>query len=188
MADLFKGRYRVQSARCPKWDYRSNGAYFITICTKGRIHFFGGISSGLMHLSGAGEIVNNQWQLIPDHFPHIELDAFCLMPNHFHGILIIHDDSLKVSRITSEISTKIDIEFFSSISPKSGSLSTVIRSFKSSCTREINLQDPLIHFKWQPRFYDVIIRDDESYKRIRKYINNNPRKWKRDLFYRESNS
>jgi putative transposase len=187
MADLFKGRYRVQSARCPKWDYRSNGAYFVTICTAGRIHYFGRISDGKMNLSEPGKVVEQNFAQIPNHFPFVELDEFVVMPNHFHGIVLIKnsfDHRLgNINVIKRNLPGSFD-NIYSEISPKKGSLSTVIRSFKSSCTREINQGDPAISFKWQPRYYDHIIRDTESHKRIRRYIINNPKKWKADLFYR----
>ncbi|MBW4542795.1 MAG: hypothetical protein KME43_27265 [Myxacorys chilensis ATA2-1-KO14] len=83
---LYKNKYRIESARKPGWDYAGNGAYFITICTQNRQHFFGNIQNGIMDLSIAGEIAQKLWWEIPDRFPHVQLNAFIVMPNHIHGI------------------------------------------------------------------------------------------------------
>ena len=64
------------------------------------------------------------------------------------------------------------------ISPKSGSLSVIIGSYKSIVTRES--KQIINYFTWQPRFYDHIIRDDKSLNKIRQYIINNPAKWEFD--------
>jgi putative transposase len=196
MAELFKGKYRVPSARCCKWDYRSQGAYFITICTAGRRNYFGEIISGSMQLSDAGSIVQNNWSKIPEHFHYVSLDSFIVMPNHFHGILIISADEGLIrnrnefyaienqeNNIDKKKSNKAEKSTYSDISPKAGSISTIIRSFKSSCTRDISNMDPKIFFKWQPRFHDHIIRNHHSFIKIRNYILNNPKKWNDDLFY-----
>jgi len=63
----------------------------------------------------------------------------------------------------------------SSISPSSGSLATIIRSFKSAVTIRARFVDP--KFEWQPRFYDHIILTKADLKRIRDYIRDNPGKW-----------
>ena len=183
MAEMYKGKYRNQSARCPKWDYRSKGAYFITICTQNRKHYFGEINSGKMILSEAGLIVNRNWLQIPIHFNHVELDSFIVMPNHFHAIIIIKNNIVSKGRENVTINkTTAENEFYSDISPKPGSVSTIVRSFKSSCSKEINLKRPELNFIWQPRFYDIIIRNRLAHKSIRNYIVNNPKNWKEDLF------
>jgi REP element-mobilizing transposase RayT len=86
---LYKNKYRIESARHPNWDYSANGWYFITICTQNRQYFFGNIQNGIMDLSIAGKIAQKLWGDIPDRFPHVQLNAFIVMPNHIHGILII---------------------------------------------------------------------------------------------------
>lgn len=86
---LYKNRYRVPSARLAGYDYGSDGAYFVTICTRDRMHFFGDIVDGDIRLSEIGEIADNCWQQIPDHFPFVRLDGFVIMPNHVHGIVVI---------------------------------------------------------------------------------------------------
>ncbi|NVO09330.1 MAG: hypothetical protein HXX16_05135 [Bacteroidales bacterium] len=90
MPEKFQNRYRIPSARLQSWDYGANGAYFITICTKNRYHFFGEIANGQMNLNEIGLLSNKCWDQIPIHFPFVQLGAFVTMPNHVQGILIIN--------------------------------------------------------------------------------------------------
>ncbi|MFA7301389.1 MAG: hypothetical protein WC069_03700 [Candidatus Shapirobacteria bacterium] len=72
------------------WDYSKNGYYFITICTKDRTNYFGEIINHEMYLSDIGILVHKLWVEILNHNKGIELDKYIVMPNHFHGILIIN--------------------------------------------------------------------------------------------------
>lgn len=90
MQNKFQNKYRIPSARLQTWDYANNGAYFITICTQNRHHFFGTIQNQEMKLSEIGKLAAQFWMEIPNHFPFIELGNFVVMPNHVHGILIIN--------------------------------------------------------------------------------------------------
>ena len=87
--DRYKNKYRIASARAQWWDYGWNGAYFITICTQNREHFFGEIYDGKMKLSPLGVIADVLWHEIPNHAKYVELGDFVVMPNHIHGILIL---------------------------------------------------------------------------------------------------
>ena len=89
--DKYKNKYRIPSARLRGYDYASEGAYFITICTHNREHFFGEIADGKMHLNEIGKLAEKYWAEIPDHFPDVELGNFVIMPNHVHGILILNE-------------------------------------------------------------------------------------------------
>ncbi|MBK7626901.1 MAG: hypothetical protein IPJ16_06825 [Bacteroidales bacterium] len=87
----FLNKYRISSARLQNWDYGSNAPYYVTICAANREFFFGTIRNGEMHFSEIGEIVLNEWLKTPVIRPdmNIYLDEFVLMPNHFHGIILI---------------------------------------------------------------------------------------------------
>lgn len=85
---LYKNKYRIESSRLKKWDYSAPGHYFITICTKDRKCLFGNVTRGKMILSEMGKIAEQYWREIPDHFNHVKLDEFVVMPNHIHGIII----------------------------------------------------------------------------------------------------
>jgi len=84
--------HKRHSIRLKGYDYSSKGAYFITICTHHHLSLFGDAIDGEMQLNAAGQRVQTCWNEIPDHFPHVSLVAFVVMPNHVHGILFISKD------------------------------------------------------------------------------------------------
>jgi REP element-mobilizing transposase RayT len=81
-------KHRRRSIRLKGYDYTGAGAYFITICTDGRTCLFGGVVAGKMRLNDFGKIVQATWNHLPDHY-QVELDAFVVMPNHVHGVVVI---------------------------------------------------------------------------------------------------
>ncbi len=160
--------------RLPHRDYAANGWYFVTICTKHRVCFFGDIVDGFMELSPIGKTAKQFWLEIPQHFQHTDIDVYIIMPNHIHGIVIIDNPNYQPCRdVACNVPTP------SKISPKPGSLGAIIRSYKSAVTHwcRKNEHDD---FAWQSRFYEHIIRRDGSLENIRKYIVNNPLKWEED--------
>ena len=82
-------KFRKSQFRIPDWDYRKDGAYFITICTKNRIHFFGEINQRKMILSEIGKIAEGCWLKIECHFPDVHLRQFVVSPYRMHGILVL---------------------------------------------------------------------------------------------------
>jgi putative transposase len=89
-------KYHRKSIRLKGYDYSQAGAYFVTIVTQNRQHLFGEVKNGGMVLNAAGEKVEQIWHTLPERFPQIELDAFVVMPNHVHGIIVITDDQTTV--------------------------------------------------------------------------------------------
>ena len=81
-----------RSVRLRGYDYAAPGAYFVTLCVQHRRCLFGEIVEGRMRRSPIGEAAHRCWQRIPDHVPHVELDAFVIMPNHMHGILLLREE------------------------------------------------------------------------------------------------
>jgi len=192
MNNKFHNKYRISSTRLQNWDYGWNASYFITICVKNRKHFFGEILDGEMQLSDIGEYANQFWNEITNHFPFVTLDAFVVMPNHIHGIVIIDKpgDGKKLSNDAPDDAMVNTNPIYphknqqmANISPKPGSLSTIIRSYKSVVTKNARQIHP--DFVWQSRFNDHIIRNDISFQRIKNYIINNPRNWDNDNFNKE---
>jgi len=188
MPEKFQNKFRISSSRLKNWNYGENGAYFITICTGNREHFFGEIVSvndeNEMQFNEIGILANLFWSEIPKHFPFVELGNYQVMPNHVHGILIIDKkDIVVVETLQCNVSTENGIknEQMAKISPKPGTISTILRSYKSVVTKKSHY----IHadFEWQERFHDHIIRDSESFERIQNYIENNVANWKEDKFY-----
>ena len=80
------------SLRLSGYDYSAVGAYFITICTIDRHNLFGDGINGVMRLNPFGQIVAEEWTACGCGHPDIVLDAYVVMPNHFHGIVIFTDD------------------------------------------------------------------------------------------------
>ena len=86
----FQNKYKINSTRLRTWNYSSTGYYFITICVKKRECILGKIEQRTFKNSWIGEVVQKCWYDIPHHFEDVSLDAFCVMPNHIHGIIIIN--------------------------------------------------------------------------------------------------
>jgi REP element-mobilizing transposase RayT len=82
-------KHHRRSIRLKGYDYRRQGAYFVTICTHDRLCLFGEVVGGEMRLNEYGRIALGCWKEIPLHFPQAELDAFVVMPNHVHGIIVL---------------------------------------------------------------------------------------------------
>ena len=85
--------FRRHSIRLPDYDYSEDGSYFVTILTHGREPIFGEVIDGEVHLAPAGRIVWEVWKTLPERFSQVELDTAVVMPNHFHGIITINDNS-----------------------------------------------------------------------------------------------
>jgi len=153
---LFRGKYRIESARKQGFDYASTGCYFFTIITKNRQHFFGLIQGDEMILSVSGKVVWECWWDVPMHYPDIKTGAFIVMPDHVHGILIINQGNM-----LNHIPT----------------LGNVIGSFKSAVTKKIR-ENENPDFGWIPRFHDYIIRNEPERIIIERYIHDNPRRWR----------
>ena len=79
---------RRKKMRLENFDYRSPGAYFVTIVTYQHEKLFGVIEKEVVTLNPIGKVVQKTWLEIPEHFPETSLSAFVVMPNHLHGIII----------------------------------------------------------------------------------------------------
>ena len=171
-------RHRRQSIRLKGYDYTQAGEYYVTLCVRDREPLLGKILCNEMRLSRIGEIVKECWEGIPKHFPGSRLDEFVIMPDHMHGIVILvgprHPVGTRHAVSQLEKTSPRSCEQFGK--PVSGSLSTIIRSFKSAASKRIH-SEGCSAFAWQSRFYEHIIRDAQDLDRIRKYIANNPTRW-----------
>jgi REP element-mobilizing transposase RayT len=143
-----------QSIRLKGYDYYQPGVYFITIVSKDRENLLGEIVNGEVHLSEWGQIAASTWEDLVNHNPGVGLDAYVVMPNHLHGIVIIKE-----------------------LNPIS-SLPEIIRQFKTYSARRINQKRRMAGIAvWQRNYYDHIIRNQNDLERVRQYIQNNPQQW-----------
>lgn len=156
---MYQNKYRIESTRLRGRNYASNGGYFITICTHGREKFLGQIVAGKMQLNDYGTIVEKCWFDLPNHYKNIVLDAFVVMPDHIHAIIIV-DNGVETG--LRPVST-----------------CEIVRALKSFSSRRMNeLDHSAGKTRWQMHFHDHIIRNDQELCRIRQYILNNPSAWK----------
>lgn len=208
-------RHHRRSIRLKGYDYAQAGAYFITIATQDRACLFGVVADGRMHLNEAGRMVFAEWDALPTRYPMVELDAFVVMPNHVHGIIVITnkyvvgatlvvaqtdittvgaglvpalentmptDRAGTGTRATTRVAPTI---------PKNDNTATpavgdVVGAFKSVTTKRYvdgvkQCGWPAFRGRlWQRNYYEHVIRADESPRRIRQYILDNPARWAMD--------
>lgn len=168
-----------KSPRLPEYDYAQSGAYFVTICTHQRTHLFGHIRDGVMHQNDLGEMVAFHWEDLLNHFPHIELDAYVVMPNHFHGIVVI-TDVVGTASMPSDLSGADAIDGVPT--KKTPTLGVIVGTFKAAVTRRANRTMKHPPAIWQARYHDRIIRSEREYDIIRAYVLDNPARWGEDVF------
>jgi len=185
---LYKNKYNVNTLRLNNWNYSSNGAYFLTLCTHKKIPVFGKINDSDMILNDYGEMVRNEWQKSEVIRKEIYLDEFVIMPNHLHGIVIIDNPVETHGRASLQKNEPASLQEQSKklMRPKK-SIGSFVACFKSATTKGINLMrnthgTPL----WQRNYYDHVIRSEQSLQAIREYIINNPMKWELDEYYQET--
>ena len=199
---LYKNKYRTTSIRLQNWDYRWAAAYFITLNTKNRVHYFGEIQDQKMNLSCVGVIADLLWYQIPYHSKNIELGAFVVMPDHIHGIIIIKKSpEMEKSDVEVEEGQNTAVEEGKNTAVEEGhalprlqseslprlllgkdrfqnigknSLSSIVGSYKSAVTKHARRLG--YELEWQSLFYEHIIRGD-YYHRIAQYILDNPKNW-----------
>jgi REP element-mobilizing transposase RayT len=186
-------KYRRQSIRLKGYDYTLPGAYFITICTQNRECLFGDIVDGEMRLNEYGKMVLAVWNEMPEHYQGVDVDAFVVMPNHIHGIVLLNlnvgagpcaspgatpDTSRKAGQPQGVASTF--------------SLPDAVHRFKSLTTARYRHGVQQFGWKpfnkrlWQRNYYERIIRDENELNRIRQYIIDNPANWSDDVNYPEN--
>ena len=176
MKPSFEGSGR-KSIRVPGFDYTQNGAYFITVCSHNNEHLFGQIVDCKMDQNSFGRLVEEEWKLTGSKRDNVELDYYCIMPNHFHGIILILNEQ-------SEYLASRERKSAAYQSIRSGSLSSIVRAFKSATTKRINeLRNSRGDRVWQRNYWERILRNENELMRCRKYIVNNPLKWELDEYY-----
>ena len=200
--EKFQNKYRIKSARAT-WHNYSGGAYFITVCTKNREHFFGKIvvQTPMIQLTTIGQCLFDNLQNVTAHYPYAEIPLFVVMPNHWHAIVFIDGDKTPYVRGNTPSNDMPTVETGHAVETGSapslqrepitnekmqkidfckGWLSVAIGGIKSAVTKFANENG--IDFVWQTRFHDNIIRNQNEMNRIADYIENNPATWDTDCF------
>jgi putative transposase len=179
-------KHKRRSIRLKGHDYPAAGMYFITLCTYRRECLFGEIADGIMQLNPLGKIVADEWLRSSEIRQKIGFDAWVIMPNHLHGIVVIET--------TAELSGGVGANGrlpLRGVAPsmKPRSLSSLVAGFKSATTKRINIHrnapgNPV----WQRNYYEHIIRNNPSLQTIQTYIHNNPQSWPTDQLYPNNSS
>ncbi len=186
-------KHHRHSLRINKYNYSLPGAYFITICTYRKENILGYMIDGKIELNVLGKITVREWLKTFQIRKNIQLDEYVIMPNHFHGIIILtendgHNSSCPYKnnqnpykcRGTMHRAHPSTYESFGK--PIPGSIPTIIRMFKSAVTREIKRLDyPFLYSIWQRNYYEHVIRNERELNRIREYIQSNPLRWQYDI-------
>lgn len=174
-------KHHRRSTRLKNYDYTAPGAYFITICTHQRECLFGEIVDREMQLNEIGQIASDEWLRSVEIRQEIEFDAWVIMPNHVHGIVVIEPVALSVG-VGANGRSPLQGTMPQTMKPRS--LSSFIAGFKSITTQRINIarDSPRVPV-WQRNYYDRIIRNEASLQQIRQYIHNNPLSWQQDQLH-----
>jgi len=202
------GDTMIHDRKCNRlagYDYSTPGYYFVTICTKGMMEYFGDVQNGEMELNGAGLNVQKCWLDLPNHYKNCKLHAFVIMPNHIHGIVIVRkeyngfndrhskDESSFCKDLIQQIHTgctdrprkelmnQISSEGKNWISMKNSyqTLGKIIRYFKAKSARIIH-DSGFPRFDWQRNYFEHVVRSPRELNAIREYIINNPIRWTLD--------
>lgn len=167
-----------RSIRLKGYDYSRAGIYFVTLCTEGRTQIFGNVSGGKIELSGFGHVVAEEWQRSQAIRKEIRLHEWIVMPNHFHGLLQIvgaHGGASDGSQAASERAhSRAPLR-------RPRSLASMVAGFKAASTKRINeLRNAQGSPVWQRNYYEHVVRSEEDFHRIRRYILTNPGRWELD--------
>lgn len=156
---------RRKNIRLKDYKYGQNGAYFITICTKGRCNLLArtilDAAYGVQYieLTPVGKMVNQYIKNINNVYAFVQVDKYVIMPNHIHMIIIIQDGTPWAA------------------SPTATSVLKIINSLKTLTSKQLG------ETMWQRSYYDHIIRNEREYLEIWDYVDTNPLKWENDDYY-----
>ena len=178
-----RGEPERRSTRLRGYDYSTAGAYFITACTQDRLLLFGQVVRGEMAANRLGAVVEDCWTELPDHYD-VALDAFMVMPNHVHGVIVIEDEPTAAdagAAADADVGAGFKPAFPTAANAKRHGVPEIIRAFKTFSARRINdVRGTPGAPVWQRGFYDRVLRSEAELNRVRTYIEDNPRKWSED--------
>ena len=178
--------------RLKGYNYKTNGCYFITICTEGKKCIFSeivGEGFPLPKLTSYGNIAEKWINKIPEKYPTVEVERFVIMPNHIHLLLLLSNDDIggrgnpsPTNPLAVERELTYNADGRGNPSPTITSIVDVVAWLKYRITQECNIGGKRKKLL-QRSFHDHIVRNDEDYQQIARYIQENPLKWELDCFY-----
>lgn len=185
--------HQRRSIRLKEYDYAQAGAYFITVCTQRHVCLLGDIQNDRVVLTDAGRMILTVWDEMPGHYPSIATDAFIIMPNHVHGIIILVGATpcgcpQPIAKPNNPATGQAQGPVIGQARGPAPTLSLpdAVHRFKSLTTKQysdgVNQHDwpPFMGRLWQRNYYEHVIRDDADLNRIRQYIADNPLHWALD--------
>jgi putative transposase len=167
---------RRRSIRLKGFNYAEPGSYFVTIVPQDRCCLFGEIIDGRMELNRAGEAMARWWVELTPKFTTVETDAFIVMPNHCHGIIVIRDPVVGADLCVGPPNIRTGAHV-------GAPLPRIVQWFKTMTTNEYMRGvkscgwPPFRGQLWQRSYYEHVIRGEEAMNRIRQYIIDNPSRW-----------
>lgn len=176
--------------RLPVYNYSENGAYFITICSYEHTPIFGEVTVGQglcsCRLSETGKLIDEEILNLGIRYAPIRIDKYVIMPNHVHLLVRINDTKNQPASIGPDEKREADRQEQSpcpTVRP-AASVSDIVCALKSITTKRANKMDGVTGRKiWQIRFHDHVVRNEQDYKEIAEYIDNNPARWEQDRYY-----
>jgi putative transposase len=167
-------KHHRRSTRLRDHDYSQHGTYFITICTKDRRCLLGEIQDGVPLLSPIGRAAERHWFDLPNRFPCVVLDAFVVMPDHIHGILVLTSTADSPERDNAA----------QPASPMRSRLGPIVGAYKSlvhhDALEAAERDGVALGRFWQRAFWDRIIQNERELASIRAYILGNPQRWSQE--------
>jgi REP element-mobilizing transposase RayT len=178
--------------RLKDYDYSQNGSYFITICTKNRLHFFGAVGrdapgapfsdapgalfsdTPIVKLSNYGEAVRNEIEAIPSFYKGVVVEKYVIMPNHVHMILTVYREYTPGVSENSAPGASRPTTALRASRPTTALIPTIIGMMKKKTNKVSGYN------LWQTSYYDHIIRDEYDYECKWRYIDENPAHWEFD--------
>lgn len=187
-------RHHRRSIRLKGYDYTAAGVYFVTLVVQDRAPVLGEVVDGAVRLSAWGCVVREGWEALPGRFARLRLDAYVIMPDHLHGLLVLVGDApAPHHRSKGEASARAGLDMTASgpadASPlrarprgtTPGSVGVILQNYKSVTARRVNaLRGTPGARLWLRNYWERIVRDDRALAAVRAYIRDNPRRWSLD--------
>ncbi|MFA5631197.1 MAG: transposase [Porticoccaceae bacterium] len=166
---------RRNTLRLSSFDYSQAGAYFVTVCTHRQECIFGNIRNGVMQLNELGGLVAQEWQQSTAPYPSMALDAWVVMPNHLHGIVIVEECATQPQAMWRLAAKR---------GRRNMALPKWIGRFKMLSAKHVNrVRNTPGKPLWQRNYWEHVVRNDSDMARIREYIHNNPARWELDRLF-----